>query len=182
MLMNLLVGRDHKWFFLNPLFFILFCIFQLSIMSMCYCKKKNETIRQYKWQFWKIELKSPSLWNDKMSKELSGNRLAQGKTLDFCPSAHSPFYLPATQTTCSSLNTCPLTPPGLYTCCSSALHGLPWTAYLQKFFSSFKISKHPNTPLLLLLADGSTPSIRQFICIPTAAIILSSFTLFPLPH
>ena len=119
-------------------------------------------------------------WNDKMSKELSGNRLAQGKTLDFCPSAHSPFYLPATQTTCSSLNTCPLTPPGLYTCCSSALHGLPWTAYLQKFFSSFKISKHPDTPLLLLLADGSTPSIRQFICIPTAAIILSSFTFSPI--
>lgn len=119
-------------------------------------------------------------WNDKMSKEFSGNRLAQGKTLDFCPSAHPPFYLLATQTTCSSLNTCPATPPGLYTCCSSALHGLSWTAYLENFFSSFKIPKHSDTPLLLLLADWSTASIRQFICIPTAAIILSSFTFFPI--
>lgn len=118
-------------------------------------------------------------WNDKMSKEFSGNRLAQGKTLDFCPSAHSPFYLPATQTTCSSLNTCSLTPPGLHTCCSSALQALSWTAYLENFFSSFKISKHPDTPLLLILAHWSTPSIRQFICIPTAAIILS-FTFFPI--
>lgn len=103
--------------------------------------------------------------------------LPKGRRLTSAHLLTSPFYLPAIQTTCSSLNTCSLTPPGLHTCCSSALQALSWTAYLENFFSSFKISKHPDIPLLLILADWSTPSIRQFICIPTAAIIWS-FTFF----
>lgn len=43
------------------------------------------------------------------------------------------------------------TPPGLCTCCFSARNALSSTAYLKNFYSSFKISKHPETLLLLLL-------------------------------
>lgn len=182
MLMHLLVGGDHKWFFFKSfILYTFFCIFQLSIMGMGYCKKKNENIRQYKWQFWKTELKSPSLWPGiiKWAKNSVETDLPKGRRLTSAHLLTSPFYLPATQTTCSSLDTCSLTPPGLHTCCSSALQALSWTAYLENFFSSFKISKHPDTPLLLIPADWSTPSIRQFICIPNAAIIWL-FTFFPI--
>ena len=142
-------------------------------------------IRQYKWQFWKTELKSPSLWPGiiKWAKNSVETDLPKGRHLTSAHLLTSPFYLPATQTTCSSLNTCSLTPPGLHTCCSSALQALSWTAYLENFFSSFKISKHPNTPLLLILADWSTPS-NLYGNLYVSPLQHSSGRLhfFPFPH